>query len=387
MERRSFLKIAGLGSISLFSPNILALPALGATSNRTLIIIELKGGNDGLNTVIPYTDKNYYSLRPDISVSADSVLRLSDNTGLNPALEPLMKIWQDKQLAIVSGVGYPQPNRSHFRSIEIWETASDSEEVLNNGWLSRLFSAAKNMPKHDIDGIIIGQGNEGPLSGINMRNLVMENPEKFVQQALKIKKLAETSSNKSLAHILQVESNLSQFAGLIEKDLAQAPPLKTVFPETNIGKQFATAAKLIAGKIPMSVIKLTHGSFDTHSNQRNQQDRLLKELATSLSAFRAAMVETGRWNDTLLLTYSEFGRRAGQNGSKGTDHGTAAPHFILGGKVKGGLYGRQPALDDLVEGDLKFFVDYRSLYSTVVKSWWNTAADFLVKYPTINCLG
>ncbi|MBC7474315.1 MAG: DUF1501 domain-containing protein [Candidatus Sericytochromatia bacterium] len=153
-----------------------------------------------------------------------------------------------------------------------------------------------------------------------------------------------------------------------------------------MGKQFESASRIIASEIPVNVIKLEHGSFDTHSNQRNTQDRLLKDLSESIASFRSSMIDIGRWNDVLIMTYSEFGRRVGQNGSNGTDHGTAAPHFVTGGKVRGGLYGKQPDLNDLDYGDLKFHVDYRSMYSTVAKNWWNTSTDFLVKYPTINFL-
>ncbi len=386
MERRNFLKFSTVSIFGLLTAKI-NLPAFanGISKNRILVLVELKGGNDGLNTVIPYSDDNYYKLRPQIAIPKTDILRISDDLGLNPSMSSLKKLWDYNELGIVLGVGYPNPNRSHFRSIEIWETASDSQEVLHDGWISRSFSKS-NLLRKQIDGIVMGQGDEGPLSGGNMNNLVMNNPEQFIKDAKKFKSMASKTDNQALEHILRVETELYNSTDIIEKKLASMPNMKSSFQQTNIGKQFESAARIIASEIPVNVIKLEHGSFDTHSNQRNTQDRLLKDLSESIASFRSAMIDIGRWNDVLIMTYSEFGRRVGQNGSNGTDHGTAAPHFVTGGKVRGGFYGKQPDLNDLDHGDLKFHVDYRSMYSTVAKNWWNTSTDFLVKYPTLNFL-
>lgn len=383
MQRRDFLKISSAGILSLCFGKF-SLPVQAATdSNNILVLVELKGGNDGLNTVIPFTDDNYYKLRPNIGISRDSVLKLSESLGLNPAMNSLMDIWKDKEMAVVLGVGYPDPNRSHFRSIEIWETGSDSQEVLQDGWISRAFTST-NINKKDIDSIIIGQGDEGPLSGIKMNNLVMTNPEQFVKDAKRFKSIIAKTDNSSLEHVLKVESEIYKSSDIIEKSLKNKKENGVSFPQTNIGKQFKSASDVIIDNIPVAVIKLEHGSFDTHTNQRANQDRLLKDLSDALAAFRTSMKKSGMWNNILVVTYSEFGRRAAQNGSNGTDHGTAAPHFVLGGKVKGGFYGKQPSLDDLTQGDLKYSVDYRSMYSSIVKNWWNTSVDFLVKYPPIS---
>lgn len=382
MQRRSFLKLSSMVLIGL-SFGKFNLPALAQDSDKILILVEFKGGNDGLNTVIPFSDDNYYKLRPGISINRDSVLRLSDSLGLNPAMDNLMKIWNEKDLAIVLGVGYPDPNRSHFRSIEIWETASNSQEVLQDGWISRVFDQSSKIKKQ-IDGVIIGQGDEGPLSGSKMNNLVMTDPEQFIKDAKRFKSIISNTDNLSLKHILRVESEIYKSVDVIEKKLKAKKETNIKFPQTNIGKQFQSASNIIANDIPLSVIKLEHGSFDTHTNQRNNQDRLLKDFSDALYAFKQSMISLNMWNKVIVATYSEFGRRAAQNGSGGTDHGTAAPHFITGGQIKGGFYGSQPSLDDLSNGDLKFKIDYRSIYSSIVKNWWGSSVDFLVKYPTID---
>ncbi len=384
MQRRSFLK---LGGVSLFGLSFgkLNLPAFAQDNNKILVLVEFKGGNDGLNTVIPFSDTNYYKLRPSIAVNQDSVLRLSDSLGLNPAMNNLMKIWDEKDLGIVLGVGYPEPNRSHFRSIEIWETASNSTEILQDGWISRVFDKSNKLKK-DIDGIIIGQGDEGPLSGLKMNNLVMTSPEQFLKDSKRFKSVINETENNSLEHVLRVQSEIYKSASIIEKQLKNKLENNVTFPQTNIGKQFQYVANIINDNIPVSVIKLEHGSFDTHTNQRANQDKLLKDFSDSLYSFKQSMIKANKWNNVLVVTYSEFGRRASQNGSNGTDHGTAAPHFITGGQVKGGFYGSQPDLSDLNNGDLKFKVDYRSIYSSITKKWWSNSVDFLVKYPTIDFL-
>lgn len=381
MKRRQFLKIGATGLLSLGFGRF-NFPVY-ASNNNILILVELKGGNDGLNTVIPFTDENYYKLRPNLSINSDSVLRLSDNLGLNPIMNNLIKLWQEKELAIILGVGYPEPNRSHFRSIEIWETASNSQEFLYDGWISRVFSQSKKIRK-EIDGIILGQSDEGSLSGINMNNLIMSSPEQFLKDSKNFKSRMTKTDNPSLEHVLKVEGEIFKSSNIIEKKLKSKKYNNSNFPKTNIGKQFNTASDIIIDNIPVSVIKIEHGSFDTHINQRATQDKLLNELSDAIYSFRESMKENGYWNNIIVMTYSEFGRRVSENGSNGTDHGTSAPHFVMGGKVRGGFYGKQPHLDDLTQGDLKHFIDYRSIYSSIVKNWWNTSVDFLVKYPTID---
>ncbi|WP_372365454.1 DUF1501 domain-containing protein [Candidatus Uabimicrobium sp. HlEnr_7] len=382
MRRRDFIKIAGL---SLLAPQLLAAKSDPTINHRTLVLLELKGGNDGLNTVVPYSNEKYYDLRPQIAVRKEQVLQLSPELGLNPVMEKFMPIWQEKELAVICGVGYPEPNRSHFRSIEIWETGSDSNDYLQDGWVARLFEDNAGV---DLlaDGIILGNNEGGPLAGLNMRNIFMRNPKQFFQEAKKLRELQAKTNNNALKHLLKVQQDIHSAAQDLEKKVLSNSSAGTSFPPTEIGKQLQIAANIIASDTPVAVIKVSHGGFDTHSGQRNKHDRLLQQLSSGLHAFRNALIQKNKWNDTLVMTYSEFGRRAYENGSKGTDHGTAAPHFMMGGKVRGGIYGKQPALDNLRKGDLVYHVDYRSMYATVANKWWNVTNDFSKDYEILNCL-
>ena len=195
-------------------------------------------------------------------------------------------------------------------------------------------------------------------------------------------------SNPALAHILEVRREISQAASDLQGRMRQAPLLTVGFPANKIGKQLEVAVKLIAAQVPVAVIKVTQGSFDTHAGQSATHHRLLEELAQSLTAFRAAMEQLGAWKDVLVMTYSEFGRRVGENASHGTDHGTAAPHLFMGGRVKGGFYGAPPSLRDLQDGDLKHTLDYRAVYATVIEKWWRLPAMSFGsgRYPALDCL-
>ncbi|ULA62234.1 MAG: hypothetical protein LZF86_10094 [Nitrospira sp.] len=394
MLRRDLLKLAATLPLLWLAPRPFDLFAASPAPvrgrwDRMLVLVELHGGNDGLNTLVPYADERYYQARPRLAISRERVLQLSLSVGLHDALEPLMGVWQGKELAIVQGVGYPDPNRSHFRSIEIWDTASASGQVLDEGWLARLFEAHPLPAEFAADGILLGQRDGGPLSGKTVRTIALNDPQQFLQQAGLVKAVEQASPNRALAHILQVQRELTHAAGDLAARLQQAAPLQTIFPSSPIGRQLETAAQLLTAKVPVAVIKVSQTGFDTHAGQLGHHERLLKELAEGLVAFRQAMVQAGLWDRVLLMTYSEFGRRVGENASAGTDHGTAAPHLFLGGSVKGGLYGSPPSLSDLQEGDLKYRVDYRSLYATVMQSWWEVSGSEIVgqEYPAINCLG
>jgi uncharacterized protein (DUF1501 family) len=395
MTRRDLLKLAAALPLVLLVPRrpspLLAAPTKATTQgrwDRVLILVELNGGNDGLNTLVPYADGRYYDARPRLAIPRERVLQLTGQVGLHYALEPLMSSWQDGELAWVQSVGYANPNRSHFRSIEIWETASDSDQILDEGWLARLFASHPLPPEYTADGIVLGRRDAGPLSGQTVRTIALEDPQQFLAQAGRLPVLDHSSSNRALAHILQVQRELTHAAGDLAQRLQQAPSLQGTFPASPIGKQLETAAQLLVAKVPVAVIKVSHGSFDTHAGQLGHHERLLKELAEALAAFRRTAQRAGLWDRVLIMTYSEFGRRVGENASSGTDHGTAAPHLLLGGKVKGGLYGVAPSLTDLQDGDLKYQVDYRSLYATVLNGWWDVPGTIFDRriYPTLGFL-
>lgn len=346
-----------------------ALPALGLLpravhaappSRRTLVLVELNGGNDGLNTLVPFADPAYAALRPRLALPRDQLWRLTDALALHPALAPLQPLWAADKIAIVAGVGYPAPNRSHFRSIEIWNGATDSDAVAPNGWIERLRGVSGRGP---VDGVVLG-GPSGPLGGAGLRSVNLHNPQRFLRKAAGLSDGTRTAPNPALAHVLRVRAGAQQAAEAIRRQLTRGAPVALPFPRSKLGRQLEVAARLLASGGPLPVIKVQHSGFDTHANQAGKHARLLGQLAEALVAFRAALVAMGRWQDTLICTYAEFGRRPKENGSRGTDHGTAAPHFLLGGRVKGGLYGQQPSLTRLAGGDLAHHVDYRRLYAT-----------------------
>jgi uncharacterized protein (DUF1501 family) len=369
MKRREFIRSIGAAAVTAWLPDI-AIAGPASSYDNLLIIVELKGGNDGLNTVIPYADADYANLRPRLAIGRDQVLQLDSRTALHPALQPLMPLWQSRELAIVQGVGYPNANLSHFRSIEIWDTASKSSEYLNDGWLTRAFAQTPVPRTYAADGIVVGSGELGPLGGGGTRALALSSTEQFLRQA-KLAGAEGTSRNAALNHILRVEQDVVQAA----TTMSTAYAFRTEFPVNALGNAFKTAAQVVASKAGVAVVKVTHNGYDTHSGQQGNQQRLLKELAEGLNAMRAAMLEIDRWDSSLLMTYCEFGRRPKENQSGGTDHGTANAHFVLGGRVKGGLYGQAPALNRLDgNGNLPFAVDFRAVYATALERWWGLNA-------------
>jgi uncharacterized protein (DUF1501 family) len=375
MNRRRFLK-SGLGAVAARS----ALAALGTSGaalawgtpvvqpayQRLLVLVELKGGNDGLNTVVPYAEPAYYALRPKLAIARDSVVQLTDRIGLHPSLRALQPAFAQGDLAVLLGVGYPAPNLSHFRSIEIWDTASASDRYLADGWLTRTFAHAATPPRFAADGVVIGSNDMGPLAGNAARALALANTDQFLRRA-KLAKSEPSKGNHALAHILKVENDVVQAATRLDASRTFA----TEFPDTAFGNVVRTACHVAASPGGVACMRLTLNGFDTHIGQAATQARLLRELADGLIALQRGLTELGRWDDTLVLTYAEFGRRPHENLSGGTDHGTASAHFALGGRVNGGLYGAMPDLARLGgDGNVTYALDFRSVYATALDLWW-----------------
>ncbi|MFM0239485.1 DUF1501 domain-containing protein [Paraburkholderia phytofirmans] len=403
MKRRSFLSMSAVASATLWLPGAFgaSMAAPGASSARgydnLLILVELKGGNDGLNTVIPFADPTYYQLRKNIGIKREQAIQLDERTALHPSLQALMPLWRDQQLAIVQGVSYAQPNLSHFRSIEIWDTASRSDQYLREGWLTRAFAQTPVPAGFAADGVVIGSAEMGPLAN-GARAITLVNPAQFVKASRLATPVSLHERNPELAHILDVENDIVKAAERLRPAQGQAP-LKTVFPGGAFGSSIRTAMQVLAaGEAPkdassrntqqgrpqrgpgVAVIRLTLNGFDTHQNQPGQQAALLKQLAEGLMSMKSALVELGRWDNTLVMTYAEFGRRARENQSNGTDHGTVAPHFVIGGRVRGGLYGVPPMLARLDgNGNLPVGVDFRQLYATVLGPWWGLDASAILQ--------
>jgi uncharacterized protein (DUF1501 family) len=236
------------------------------------------------------------------------------------------------------------------------------------------------------NGLVLGN-SPGPLGGLE-QTVVMHNSRQFIRQANRMHATSTTSANPALAHLLKTQNAIHQSARKLQNRLQHAPVLKAEFPKSQLGRQLSTLAHILISGIYVPVIKISLGSFDTHSNQRNRHQRLLQDLAQSLATFENVMVKHKLWDNILIMTYSEFGRRAQENASRGTDHGTASSHFILGGSVRGGLYGKQPSLTRLLNDDLLHHVDYRSLYNTVIARWWGLATTPLDRrrYPLLDFL-
>lgn len=375
MNRRHFLQAAAGAAVLGWAPAraqnaARAVASSNAAFDNLLILIELKGANDGLNTVVQYADPAYYSLRPRLAIKREDVVQLSERTGLNPNLAPLLPLWKSGQFAIIESVGYPNANLSHFRSIEIWDTGSGANQYLHDGWLARTF-AANPVPKGFLaDGVVVGSNDMGPVENAP-RSVALVNTDQFLRQA-KFAGNGGFAKNPALNHILQVENNIVQAAAGLNGQF----DFKTAFPATPFGNQVKTAAQVAANKNGVAALRLTLGGFDTHQNQQGIHANLMKQLAEGLVALQGALQEIGRWNNTLVMTYSEFGRRPRENQSGGTDHGTAAPHFVMGGKVKGGFHGQAPQLARLDgNGNLAYAVDFRDVYATVLERWWGINAQ------------
>jgi uncharacterized protein (DUF1501 family) len=403
MNRRDFLSMTGAAGAFALAPSAFAaanpLPVEMRSSGygNVLILVELKGGNDGLNTVIPFADPAYAALRPGIGIKREQVIQLDERTGLHPAMQPLMPLWKDRQLAIVQGVSYPQPNLSHFRSIEIWDTGSRSDQYLHEGWLTRTFRAQPVPAGFAADAVVIGSAEMGPLAN-GARAVALLNPAQFEKQARLATPVSLKERNPALAHILDVENEIVKAADRLRPRAGQFA-LKTQFPGGAFGTSIKTAMQVLAATdtpagVPqtgqgVAVIRLTLNGFDTHQNQPGQQAALLKQLSEGMVAMRSALVELGRWNETLIMTYAEFGRRPRENQSNGTDHGTVAPHFVMGGRVNGGLHGVAPELARLDgNGNLPVGVDFRQMYATVLGPWWgmNSTAVLGQKFETLPLL-
>lgn len=363
MDRRDFLRWIAVSAGPAFLP---ARAWAGAAYERLLILVELKGGNDGLNTLVPFADPAYHRLRPRLALRREEAIQLDERNGLHPALRPLLPLWQAGELAAIQGLGYPSPNLSHFRSIEIWDTASKSAEYLQAGWLARAFAAHPPPAAFAAEGVLVGSGELGPLAG-GARAIALNNPAEFLRQA-RLAQPAMRAGNAALSHIRKVESDIALAGARLAN--AQAS-LRTEFPRGEFGNAVRTACQVLAGGAETAVLRLSLGGFDTHQNQPGTHASLLSQLAEGLAALKSALQELDRWERTLILTYAEFGRRPQENQSNGTDHGTANVHFALGGRVRGGLYGAPPALDRLDgNGNLPFAVDFRSLYATALARWW-----------------
>jgi len=389
MKRRSFLSMSAAASAALWLPRTFGAepaahrarhaPVFARDNGKLLILIELKGGNDGLNTVIPFADPAYYRLRKRIAIRREHAIQLDERTALHPSLEPLMPLWRSGQLAIVQGVGYAAPNLSHFRSMQIWDTASRSDQYLREGWLSRAFDSASAAAGFAAEGVVIGSAEMGPLA-LGGGDGARAGRTQVVEAGKGIAQLCGRPLRAQDATRLTTAFPCSRFGASIESAMQMLAARDRLRVQAQQGQALRLHAAQADTTAPATAIRLTLNGFDTHQNQPERHRLLLTQFAEGLAAMRSALVELGRWNDTLVMTYSEFGRHPRENDSAGTDHGTVAPHFMMGGRVRGGLHGVPPQLARLDgNGELPVGVDFRQLYATVLARWWRVDAQAILR--------
>lgn len=374
MNRREFIQYASLAPLVTSIPSVFAGDSTKASSlskklerpDRIVLLVELKGGNDGLNTLVPFEDELYHNLRPNIAIK--NAIPLKGDMGINPYLKSLLNIWKDGDMAWVQGVGYPHASRSHFHSSDIWECASAKGKT-EQGWVTKVLSNHKEQP---LNGIVLGDNSLGPMAGERGRSVAMLNSGEFLRQTKYLNKESFDIGNDALGHMLNVQNQVNLAAELIREKLHGAKPSPIRFPTSAFGRRLQQVDKMITNGMHLPVYKVTLDGFDTHANQRDVHNNLMNHLSQGLSAFTKSMKHHNLWDNVLIMTYSEFGRRVQENGSAGTDHGSGSVNMVLGGAVRGGLYGRTPSLrpEHLVNGDLAHSTDFRELYSTVAQRWW-----------------
>lgn len=426
--RRQFLRTTILGgAMSWTIPSFLAntfsaLDAEAANSatqiatgkaSTILVVLQMAGGNDGINTVVPYSSDYYRNARPRIGLQAKDIIKINDNIGLNGALAGFKDLYDGGHLAIVQGVGYPNPNRSHFRSTEIWQTASDADRFEKYGWLGRYFDNACAGADPTV-GVNVGNQMPQAFSAKHPLGVSLQNPQNYRFVSSDRAKPGEEMSpteesyrrlNGMDGQGVTSEDNSGQTIGAIAgggmqtanssgsaldflertaldaqvssdkiREISSRVENQSVYPNSQLANSLKLVAKLIGGGLPTRVFYVSQGGYDTHTNQVGTQQRLLADLGDSTKAFYQDLKAQGNSSRVLVMTFSEFGRRVAENANGGTDHGAAAPMFILGEKVKAGLLGKYPSLapGDLFEGDIKYNVDFRSVYASVLETWLKT---------------
>ena len=368
MNRRDLINFLAAGIAIPLAP--ISISAASIKSGKRLILVELSGANDGLNTVIPIKDERYGELRPRIKIDRSKAFNLGNGLVLNSAMRNLDGALQAGDLAIMQGLGYPGQNRSHFKSIALWETGGDGTKSGKNGWLTEDIEQMTGSDQLDAHGISLdgGMGIFASPSGVW---LSMTSLGQFSTLQKKLVIPNQTlSSNPALSFVLDRAHALNSSMQSISSKISRLRNKNLNINAGDFGKQASMAAYLIDAGISAPVLKLKIGSFDTHENQTWRHRRLLQDLSKGLSGLRRALIQSGHWDNTLIMTYSEFGRRAKENESGGTDHGTAAPHFLMSGSLEGGLWGIHPDLGNLTDGDVKFTTDYRVVYDKILSDWF-----------------
>jgi uncharacterized protein (DUF1501 family) len=404
LTRRRFLTLSGVtaaGALAAGATQVNWSDLLAAavddplpSDEAVLVVVTLYGGNDGLNTVVPADDPAYQNARPDLAYEQDEVLDLGDGLGLNPGMKGLKGLWDDQRLAIVRGVGYPAPDRSHFRSMAIWQTASPKSSV-PTGWLGRWLDATGSDPLRavSVEPTLppLLAGATTAAASMPLRGLAL--PKGAVGRAYAALGKASAGEGHWHAAAAKAVQDLQEATRVLGNAVRSGHEQEDDEDEqrtqgasaggmSQVGAQLDLIAGLIEAGVPTRAYSASLGGFDTHADERGTQQRLLTELDGALTPFVQRLRKTDRGRNAVVLVYSEFGRRVHANGSDGTDHGTAGPVFVLGDKVSGGFFGEQPSLTDLSDGDLKATTDFRDVYATVLRDVLATdPAKILDRHP------
>jgi len=353
----------------------------GVPDEHILVVIQMGGGNDGLNTVVPFSDEAYYRARPTLAVPAKDVIRVTDSLGLHPALGKAKDLYDKGAMAVIQGVGYPNPSRSHFKSMEIWHTADPEGRVVRYGWIGRYFDSKCPVCEQPTVGVNVGPALPLAMKAESGQGITLEAPETFQwmpsldgigekEQVELFRLLNAPAPNEpgTIDFLRHTAMNAYVSAERVREAVGRYKG-GTTYPNSRLAYQLRLIAQMIAGSLPTKVYYANMTGFDTHAAQRGVHEALLRELAEGMEAFYRDLEAQRNADRVVVLAFSEFGRRVAENGSAGTDHGTAAPMFLFGRPIKGGLYGQHPSLGDLVDGDLRHAIDFRSVYATILEKW------------------
>ncbi len=374
-NRRDFIKQSSLAAGALWIPNFLKpFEKFAPEEYRNLVIIQLSGGNDGLNTLIPFDNDIYYNSRPGISITKDKILKLNSGLGFHPAMAGLQGLYNDGLMCIINNVGYPNPSRSHFRSMDIWQTASDADQYKSTGWLGRYLDSSCSECNNPYLALELDQTLSLALKGDSKKGIAVNNPQQLYNQTREpfFKELKDLESSHEHDNAAYLYKTVAETYASAEYIFETSKIYKNSFeyPKNNLAKQLKEIASFIGSGLKTRVYYASLGGFDTHAGQLNRQENLLKQFSESTTAFIQNLKSIDKLNDTLVMVFSEFGRRVSQNASGGTDHGTANNVFILGSKLKKqGMYNDMPDLKNLDEGDLKYQIDFRNIYASLLSKW------------------
>jgi uncharacterized protein (DUF1501 family) len=381
IKRKEFIQIGSLATTSLLLPKFLKAfegnTIMVPPGNKVVVILQLSGGNDGLNTVIPVRNDLYYKARPKLGIEKTKALSITDEVGLHPALTGFKELYDDGSLGIMNGVGYPNPDRSHFRSMDIWQTGSESSQYITTGWVGRYLDAQCSGCDKPTQAIEIDDVLSLAMKGEHIKGIAVKDPRRLYGTANEnffrdiLKNHIDEPGEQPVDYLYKTMAETLSSADYIFQQ-SKLHPSNSEYPKTDLGNSMKTIASLIFSDINTKVYYVSLGSFDTHVNQDAQQQRLFTEMNDAVKAFVKDLKDNDRFNDVMLFTFSEFGRRVEQNASGGTDHGTANNMFLISGGLKQkGLINTVPDLTDLDEGDLKYKVDFKNVYATVLNKWLN----------------